>query len=99
MEQNFKDLTQNKNSKIDIEGTVIKIEMKPQLTQIQKMPNGNLGNQEEHFDEIKNENQSYDQNKDPNTLSVEETIDVKLENEEIRSYICGKRLNSEENEG
>ena len=30
-------------------------------------------------------------------MSIEETIDTKLENEEIRSYICGKSLNSEEN--
>ena len=28
------------------------------------------------------------------TLLIDETIDIKLENCEITSYICGKRLNS-----
>ena len=59
MEQTYEDLTQNlkcenENSEMDIEGTVIKVEMKPSLTQIHK-PNVGLenANQKEQSVEIK----------------------------------------------
>ena len=103
MEQTYEDLTQNlkrenENSKMDIGGTVFKIELKPPLTQIQKLPDERLENaiQEEHNVEIKSENQAQNE-LSQNVLLIEETIDIKLENEEIRSYICGKSLNSVEN--
>ena len=99
MEQINKDMmptikSENENSKMDIEGTVIKLELKSPLTQIQKLPNGRLedANQDKHIVEIKHENEESQ-----NARSIEETIDIKLENEDIRSYICGKSLNSEEN--
>ena len=102
-QQTFKDGTsnlkgENENNEMDIEGTVLKVELKPSLTQIQK-PDGRHenANQEEHIVEIKTENQAHDQNqRRQSALSIEETIDIKLENEEIRLYICGKRLNSKE---
>ena len=91
MEQTYEDLTQefkceNENSEMDIEGTVIKVELKPSLTQIQKLPNERLenANQEEHNVEIKSENQAQNEPRQ-NALSIEETIDIKLGNEEIRS--------------
>ena len=57
---------------MDIEGTVIKVELKPE-TQIQ---NPNVGlenvNQEEHIVEIKTENQANDQNAESqNALAIE----------------------------
>ena len=104
MEQTYEDLTQtlkreNEKSKMDIEGTVIKIELKPPLAQIKKVDGRpENSNQDKHFVEKKSENQAHDQNEQrQNILLIEETIDVKLENEEIRSYICGKKLNSEDN--
>ena len=67
MEQTYEDITQklnhkNENSEMDIKGTVIKIELKPQLTQIQKEPNERHENvnQDEHIVEIKTENQAND---------------------------------------
>ena len=103
MEQTYEKFTQkfkseNQNSEMDIEGTVIKVELKPSLTQIQKLPNERLenANQEEHNVEIKSENQAQNE-PSQNALLIEETIDMKLENEDIRSYICGKSLNCEEN--
>ena len=104
MEQTYEDLTQNlkcenEKSEMDIEGTVIKVELKSQMAQIQ-MPNVGIENvnQEEHLVEIKTENQANDQNEENrNALLIEETVDTKLENEDIRSYICGKSLNCEEN--
>ena len=99
MEQTFKDLTpnlelENESNELDIEGTVLKVELKPSLTQIQK-PNARNANanQSEFLDEMKYENQANDQN----ALLIEEMIDGKLENKEIRSYICGKNVHSEEN--
>ena len=49
MEQTYEKFTQkfkseNQNSEMDIEGTVIKVELKPSLTQIQKLPNERLEN-------------------------------------------------------
>ena len=85
---------------MNIEGAVIKVELKPQMTQIEKLSNVELENakQDEHNVEIKCENQALDQNEEIQTaLSIEETKDFKLENKEIRSYKCGKSLNSEEN--
>ena len=96
MEHIYEDLTlnlkyENENNEVDIKGTVIKVELRHPLTQIQKLPEERQenANQEEHDVEIKTENQ--------NELSIEETYD-KLENEyeEIGSYIYGKSLNSEE---
>ena len=57
---------------MDIEGTVIKVELKPE-TQIQ---NPNVGlenvNQEEHIVEIKSQNQANDQNAESqNALAIE----------------------------
>ena len=107
MEQTYGDLTQNlkcenENSEMDIEGNVIKVELKPPLTQIQKLPNErpeNL-NQEEHNDEIKSENQVHDQNQpNENALMVEETIDINLQIDESRSYIYGDNLNSDKKSG
>ena len=105
MEQTYEDLIQNlkfenENSEMDIEGTVIKVELKPPLTQIQKLPNERPenSNQEDHIVEIKTENHEHGQNEQvQNALLIEETIVTKLENKEIRSYKCGKSLNSEEN--
>ena len=100
MEQAYEDLTQSLKceNEIDIEGTVIKIELKPPLPQIKMLLNVGLENakQDEHNVEIKSENQAQNEPRQ-NSLSIEETIDSKLENEEIRSYICGKSLNSKEN--
>ena len=94
----FKKLTPNLNCKsennemdIDIDGTVIKFELKSPLTQHQ-MLNMRNENQREVSDDNKYKNQASDQN----VLLIEETIDTKLGNEEIRSYICRKILNSEE---
>ena len=60
MEQTDEGLTsnlkcENENSELDIEGTVIKIELKPPLTQIQKLSNERQenANLEEHDDKIK----------------------------------------------
>ena len=78
MEQTYENLTQNcenENKEIDIKGTVIKVELKPSMPQIQKLQNERLenANQEEHNVEIKSENQAQ------NALLIEETIDIKLE--------------------
>ena len=104
MEQTYEDLTQklkfeNENSEMDIEGTVIKVELKPPLTQIQKLSNERQenANQDKHFVES-TENQANNQNEESqNALWIEETIDLKLGNEEIRSFICGKGLHFEGN--
>ena len=97
MEQAYEDLTQSLKceNEIDIEGTVIKIELKPPLPQIKMLLNVGLENakQDEHNVEIKSENQAQNE-LSQNVLLIEETIDIKLENEEIRSYICGENLNS-----
>ena len=90
MEQTDEGLTsnlkyENENSELDIEGAVIKVESK--LTQIQK-PNRRHENREQHI-----ENQ-YQDEQSQNALSIEETIDIKLENEEITSYIYGDLKNS-----
>ena len=99
MEHSYEDLTQNlkfenENSEMDLKGTVIKVELKSPLTKIRK-PNERLenANQKEHNVEIKSENQAQNE-PSQNALLIEETIDIKLENEEIRSYICGENLNS-----
>ena len=105
MEQTYDDLTQNlkfenENSEMDIEGTVIKVDLKPPLTEIQKLPNERKenSNQEKHIVEIKNENHEHGQNEQSqDALSLKETLDITLENKEIRSYNCGKSFNSEEN--
>ena len=79
MEQTFEDLTQNlrsenEHSKLDIEGTVIKVELKPPLTQTQWLPNErpeNL-NQEENIVQIKTENHKHGQNEqNQNALLIE----------------------------
>ena len=56
MEQTYEDLTQNlkcenENSNMDIEGTVIKVEMKSPLTHIQKLPDERQenANQDDHI--------------------------------------------------
>ena len=51
MEQTYEDVTptlkcENENSEMDIEGTIIKHELKPPLPQIQKLPNGRLENRD-----------------------------------------------------
>ena len=95
MENIDKDLTQNlkcenEKSKMDIEDTIIKVELKSQLTQIQK-PNKSFENNVE----INYENQQM--NKDnQNAFSIEKT-DIRLASEKNRSYIHGKNLNSKEN--
>ena len=79
MEQTYEVLTQNlksenETSKLDIEGTVIKLELNPSLTQYQKQPNVGFKNvnQEEHIVEIKTENQANDQNAESqNALAIE----------------------------
>ena len=96
MEQTDEGLTSNlkcekENSELDIEGTVIKIELKPPLTQTQKLPNERL----ENANQIKSENQAQNE-PSQNALLIEDKIDIKLENEETKSYICGKQLNSNE---
>ena len=55
MEQTYEDLTQkfkceNEGREMDIEGTVIKVELKPPLTQIETLSNVELENakQDEH---------------------------------------------------
>ena len=60
MEQTYEEFTQkfkceNEGREMDIEGNVIKVELKPPLTQIQKLPNVKLENakQVEHNVEIK----------------------------------------------
>ena len=83
---------ENESNEMNIDGTVKKVELKPTLTQIQKAYWRNE-NQSEFFKDNKYKNQANDQN----ASLIEETIGTKLENKEIRSYICGKRLNSEEN--
>ena len=100
MEQTSEDLTQslkceNDNREMDIEGTVIKVELKPPLTQIQKLPNERQENSNIDKHTVESENQANDESQ--NILTIEQTIDLKLENEEIKSYICGKSLNCEEN--
>ena len=103
MEQTYEDLTQNlkcenENSNMDIEGTVIKVEMKSPLTHIHMLPNERKenANLEKHDVEIKNEKLAHHQNeKSQNALLIEKTINIKLE--EFRSYICAKKLNSEKN--
>ena len=102
MEQTCEDLTQNlkcenENSEMDIEGNVIKVELKPALSQIQKLPNKRQENAniDKHAVESESDNQANDESQ--NTLSIEQTMDLKLENEEIKSYICGKQSNSKEN--
>ena len=106
MEQTYEDLAQNlkcenENSEMDIDGTVIKVELKPSLAQIQKLLNNKKkenANLEEDYVEIKTENQAHDHTElSQNALFIEETIDMKLENEDIRSYICGKGLHFEGN--
>ena len=91
--QNLK--CENENSEMDIEGTVIKVELKPPLPEIEKLLNVGIENakQDDHNVKIKSGNQG--QNKQShNALSIEETIDIKLGNEEIRSYTSRKRLNT-----
>ena len=97
MEQTYEDLSQSLKceNEIDIEGTAIKIELKPPLPKIEKLLNVGIENtkQDEYNVIIKSENQG--QNKQShNALSIEETIDIKLGNEEIRSYTSRKRLNT-----
>ena len=101
MEHSYEDLTQNlkfenENSEMDLKGTVIKVELKSPLTKIRK-PNERHenANQDGHIVEINNENHlHYENEQSQNALVIEEKIELKLENEEIRSYKCGKRLNS-----
>ena len=68
MEQTYEDLTQNlkcenENSEMDIKGTVIKVELKPPLTQIQKLSNKTQenANLDEDYVEIKTENQAQNE--------------------------------------
>ena len=70
MEQTYEDLTQkskceNENSNMDIEGTVIKVELKPQIHK----PNGRPenANQEEDIVQNKYENKANDQNEKSQT--------------------------------
>ena len=82
MEQTYEDLTQNfkfenENSNMDIDGTVIKVELKSPLTKIQKLPNGRQenSNQEKHIVEIKNENHEHGQNEQSqDALSLKEQV-------------------------
>ena len=85
MVQTYEDLTpkfkcENEGREMDIEGNVIKVELKPPLTQTEKLPNERLenANQEEHNVEIKSENQAQNE-PSQNALLIEETIDIKLE--------------------
>ena len=65
MEQPYEDLTQNlkcenENSETDIEGTVIKVELKPPLPEIEKLLNVGIENakQDDHNVKIKSGNQA-----------------------------------------
>ena len=80
MEQNNKDMmptikSENENSKMDIEGTVIKLELKPPLTQIHK-PNVGLENTNKKGQsvEIKHENQTDDHEQNRIALTIREAI-------------------------
>ena len=67
---------ENENNEMDIEGTVIKVELKPSLTQIQKLPNESHAKAilDEDFVEIKCENHAHDPNEQSqNAFSIEET--------------------------
>ena len=102
MEQNSEDLTQNlkfESSEMDIVGSVLKVKSTPLLTQIKK-PDGRheIANYDEHDVQIKHENQELDRNQQTlNTLPIEKSINYKLKNEEIRSYIREKQSKSKEN--
>ena len=89
MKQTYEDLTQNlkhenEYTKMDIEGNVMRVELKPPLMIQIHMPNGRHenANNDEPLVDIKTENQS---GQNPNALLIEETIDIniKVENEEI----------------
>ena len=80
-EQTFQDVAQNlkcenENSKMDIEGTVIKVELKPPLTQIHKPNVGleNTNNKKEQSVEIKHENQTDDHEQNRIALTIREAI-------------------------
>ena len=90
MEQTYRHLTQNlehenENSKLDNGDTLFKVDLKPPLTQSQKLPDERQenANQDGHIVEIKSENQAQNE-QSQNAFSIEETIDIKLENEETR---------------
>ena len=77
MEQTYEDLIQNlkcenENSKMDIEGIVIKVELIPSLIQNQK-PKGRPENE--------NQNKNFDKDhyaQSRNSLLIEETTNIKL---------------------
>ena len=94
MEHTYEDLTQkfkceNEGREMDIEGNVIKVELKPPLTQIQKLPNVKLENakQVEHNVEIKSESQAQNEDNQNALSKTEEAKNIKL---------GGKQLNSKE---
>ena len=100
MKQALEDLTQNLqfengNSIIDIEEPVIKVGLKPALTENQKMSNGRHGNatQEEYIVEIKTENTELDQNQQ--TQNNEEKQSNSKENSPTLKERSTKKANIE----
>ena len=73
---------------MDTEG--VKVELKPPLTQIQRLSNARNenANQSEFLDDIKHENIANDESQ--NDFSIEENGEIGLD-------ICGKQSNSKEN--